>query len=209
VDPGRPCARQRYRDSSGTTNPVALVRKVKVNESLPGILSPQETARLLEASNHDTLPYWALGLFTGLRTAELERLTWADIHFGEGVVEVPAQSSKTASRRFVPIRENLAQWLEPYRLMQGPLCPSNLRKRLIADRANAGLATWPSNATRHSFGSYHLAAFQNAALCASEMGHVSASMTYRFYNQRVRPTVAQEFWRIVPAVTGTALKVVA
>jgi integrase len=190
------------------TNPVAEVRKIKVIESLPGILTPTEVARLLEAAGAETLPYWAIGIFAGLRTAELERLTWADVHFEDHVIEVPSLASKTASRRFVPMR-NLAQWLEPYRDIRGPLCPTNLRVRLETDRKNAGLTQWQSNCLRHSFGSYHLGAFQNAALCASEMGHISAAVTYRHYNQRVRPSVAQEFWRIAPVVTGIELASIA
>jgi integrase len=189
------------------TNPTNEIRKVKVSESSPGILTPEQAARLLEAADSETLPYWALGLFCGLRTAELERLTWADIHFDENVVEVPAASSKTASRRFVPIRPNLAQWLEPYRNMPGPLCPTNLRTRLETDRQQAGLTEWPSNALRHSFGSYHLQQFQNAGQTALEMGHTRAEVTFRHYHQRVRPAAAEQFWRIVPVVTGTALKV--
>lgn len=182
------------------TNPVAEVRKVKVSETLPGILTPEQAARLLEAAAHETLPYWAVGCFCGLRAAELERLSWADIHFEENVVEVPSLASKTASRRFVPIRENLAQWLEPYKAMHGPLCPTNLRVRLETDRKNAGLVEWPSNGLRHSFGSYHLQQFQNAGQTAMEMGHVSATVTYRHYNQRVRPAAAEKFWKIAPLI---------
>jgi hypothetical protein len=40
-----------------------------------------EFARLLESASDETLPYWALGGCTGLRTAELERLDWAEVHF--------------------------------------------------------------------------------------------------------------------------------
>jgi integrase len=181
-------------------NPVAAVRKVKAPETLPGILSLEEAARLLETAATETLPYWALGLFCGLRSAELERLKWEDIHFDEATLEVPALSSKTASRRCVPLRANLLEWLTPYQDKRGSVCPANLRNRLSSDRDQAGITKWPSNALRHSFGSYHLAAFQNAALCAAEMGHVSAAVTYRFYNQRVRPALAQEFWRIAPAI---------
>jgi integrase len=183
-----------------TSNPVEAVDKAKARETLPGILTPEQAARLLEAAGTDTLPYWALGLFCGLRTAELERLSWADIHFDDRVVEVPSLASKTASRRFVPIRPNLVQWLEPYKAMRGPLCPTNLRGRLETDRKNAGLAEWPSNCLRHSFGSYHLQQFQNSAQTAMEMGHVNAAITYRHYNQRVRPAAAEKFWRIAPIV---------
>jgi len=86
--------------------------------------SPGAGSTALEASDTETLPYWAARGFLRLRTAELERLSWADVHFEENVVEVPSLASKTASRRFVPIRPNLVQWLEPYRDRRGPLCPT-------------------------------------------------------------------------------------
>jgi integrase len=192
-----------------TSNPVAETRKVKVGESIPGILTPDQAARLLEAADHQTLPYWALGLFCGLRSAELQRLSWSDIHFDEAIVEVPSLAAKTASRRCVPIRPNLAHWLEPYRDMHGPLCPANLEVRLKTDRRNAGITNWPTNGCRHSFGSYHLTHFRNSSLTASEMGHVSAAITYKHYYQRVRPAAAAEYWQIAPADSHTALVIVA
>jgi integrase len=185
-----------------STNPVADVRKVKVTEAIPGILEPAQIARLLEAASSETLPYLAIGTFAGLRSAELERLQWKDIHFDERLIEVPALTSKTASRRFVPIRDNLLVWLEPYRGSRGMVCPPNLRQRLAEDRRRAGIAKWPSNCLRHSFGSYHLQEFKNAAQTALEMGHVKADVTFRFYNQRVRPAAAREFWRIAPVIEG-------
>jgi integrase len=78
-------------------------------ESRPGILEPEQVARLLEAAAEETLPYWAIGIFAGLRSAELERLNWENIHFKEKLIEVPALSSKTASRRFVTIHPSLAK----------------------------------------------------------------------------------------------------
>jgi integrase len=160
---------------------------------------------LLEASSQQTLPYFAIGLFAGLRSAELVRLEWKDVHFDEGLIEVPARSSKTASRRFVRIQPNLAQWLDPYRDYHGPICPSNLRKRLELDRANAGITEWPSNALRHSFGSYHLAHWRNPKDLALEMGHTRTDITFRYYHQRVKPAEAEKFWRIVPEISGTSV----
>jgi integrase len=182
------------------TNPVASVRKVKVTESLPEILQPEEVAKLLENASPETLPYWLIGIFCGLRTGELQRLNWADVHFEENVVEVPSLASKTASRRFVPIRSNLAQWLAPYRNMRGALCPPDLYHRLLKDRRRAGIAPWPPNGLRHSFGSYHLQQFQNAGQTALEMGHSRSEITYKFYHRRVLPTTAAKFWRIVPLI---------
>src|SRR4029450_5403864 len=90
----------------------------------PGILSVNEAARLLEAAAApDVLPYIAIGLFAGLRTAELERLDWSEIDFESDLIEVTAAKSKTAQRRFVTLQPNLREWLLPYRKLKGYVAP--------------------------------------------------------------------------------------
>jgi len=191
------------------TNPLKDVPTAKVLPGAIGILSVEQTARLLEAASQETLPYLAIGVFCGLRSAELKRLEWADIHFDEGLVEVPSLKSKTASRRFVSIRANLAQWLEPYRGRVGAICPSGLYHRLAKDRQCAGITDCPSNALRHSFASYHLAAFRDPRELALEMGHSRSEVTFRHYRELVRPSEAERFWRIVPVIEGSQIAVVA
>jgi hypothetical protein len=64
-------------------NPVTKTSKAKVVDSEIGILSVNETARLLEAADDASLPYFAIGAFAGLRPAELQRLHWEEIHWGQ------------------------------------------------------------------------------------------------------------------------------
>jgi integrase len=180
-------------------NPIAKVRKIRASGSPIGILNPEELAKLLEAASEQTLPYWLLGGFAGLRRAEIERLEWKDVHFDSALIEVPALKAKTASRRFVRIQPNLAAWLEPYINKSGKICPPNLRKLLETDRTNAGLKTWPSNGLRHSFASYHLAHFQDAAKLALELGHTSQGLIFRHYRELVKPAQAAKYWTIQPA----------
>ena len=97
------------------------------------------------------------------------------------------------------IQDNLAAWLEPYIGRTGNVCPPNLRKLLEADRTNAGLKKWPSNGLRHSFASYHLAHFQDAAKLALELGHTSQSLIFRHYRELVKPVQAAKYWTIQPA----------
>jgi integrase len=192
------------------TNPLKDVTRAKVIQGSPGILSVDQTARLLERAGTETLPYWAIGVFCGLRSAELKRLEWHDVHFEEGLVEVPTTKSKTASRRFVKIQPNFAQWLAPYRGRQGLICPDNLYAQLLADRRAAGIATWPANGLRHSFASYHLAHFRDVKDLALEMGHTRSEVTFRHYRELVTPSEAERFWRIAPVIEGNAnLSVVA
>jgi integrase len=59
---------------------------------------------------------------------------------------------------------------------------------------------WPSNGLRHSFASYHLAHFRNAALLALELGHTNQEITFRHYRELVTPEAAKKYWNIRPAV---------
>jgi hypothetical protein len=69
-------------------NPCTASMRAKAIESEPGILTPEQFARLLSNASPDMLPYWAIGGFAGLRRAELERLEWSDIDFDAGLIEV-------------------------------------------------------------------------------------------------------------------------
>ena len=180
-------------------NPVSDVDRAKEVKPEVGILTPTETARLLESAEPDTLPYWAIGAFAGLRRAEIERLHWTEVDLDGGFVEVKAAKSKTACRRLVPIQDNLRGWLAPYEGLEGPVCPSNLQKKINDDRDRANLRSkWPPNALRHSFGSYHLARFNDAARLALEMGN-SPQILLRHYRELVRPRAAEQYWNIRPA----------
>ena len=56
-------------------------------------------------------PCLALGAFGGLRSAEILRLEWSRHERHPGFIEVAAHKAKTATRRIVPITDNLSHWL--------------------------------------------------------------------------------------------------
>jgi integrase len=188
-------------------NPMPDVPLAKVVSGEPGILTPEQIGRLLESASEETLPYWAIGAFCGLRSAELERLQWEQVSFEDGLIEVTAKTSKTAARRHVKIEENLHQWLTPYMFRHGPVCPPGLYPRLLEDRQRAGLTEWPSNALRHSFASYHLAHFGNPQTTSAELGHMSPAVVFQHYRQLVRSEQAGRWWKIVPVITGKLITV--
>jgi integrase len=186
-------------------NPLAGLSKAKVISRPPGILTPEQTARLLECASHEMLPIFAIGAFAGVRHAELERLCWHHIKWDEQLIEVPATSSKTAARRLITMQPNLCAWLEPYRNCSGPIVPPNHFRKMIEDRHRAGIVDWPDNALRHSFASYHLARFKDAPALSLELGHVRPATVFAHYREVVRPAEAEKFWRIVPAVSAELL----
>ena len=180
-------------------NPVAKISKAKVTAGKVGILTPEQTARLLENAPADAVAALTIGAFAGLRRAELERLDWREVRLAKGLVEVTAGKSKTAARRFVPIRENLAAWLAPYAKAEGRVCPPNFRVRFDEARTAAGLLTdWPDNALRHSYASYHAAHFQDAGKLAAEMGHTTPGIVFQHYRELVEPEEAAKYWHIRP-----------
>ena len=182
-----------------SANPVTATARAKVTDKPPGILSVADATALLAHADVAVLPYLAIGLFAGLRRAELERLDWREVDLAGGHIEVKAAKSKTARRRHVVIEPNLREWLQPLTLPAGPVAPNNLRRRLAAVRGVAGVAAWPENCLRHSFGSYHVAHFRSAAKTALEMGHVNEAMLFSNYREVVKPKEAARYWNIHPA----------
>lgn len=156
-------------------------------ETPVGILSVEETARLLAAAPRDMMAILAIGAFADLRRAELERLEWSDIHLPGGFIEIKAAKAKSARRRIIKIQPNLKEWLTPHAHESGPVARGIFQQRLVSVRSTAGIKEWPHNALRHGFASYHLARFNNAAELALEMGHTNANLIFSAYRQIVQP----------------------
>jgi integrase len=193
-----------------TENPATKTAKAKGRKSDIGILTVTQAARLLESAMPDVLPYIAIGLFAGLRSAEIERLDWREIDFDSGLIEVKAQKSKTAQRRFVTMQPNLREWLLPVRKHSGDVTPSNCFRQLFEQaRETAGIDEWPVNALRHSFASYHLAHFKNAASTALELGHHDSRVTFAHYRELVKPKDAERYWNVRPSPVSKVVPLVA
>ena len=180
-------------------NPIEGSAKAKEIEAAPGILKPGELSALLENCNESLLPFVAIGAFAGLRRAELERLDWSEVDLQSGYIEITAAKAKSARRRLVKIRENLDQWLRPYAKHIGPVAPVGCRTLLEDARTSARITDWPQNALRHSFASYHLANFKDAAALALEMGHTDTTLVFNHYRELVRAKDAERYWNIKPA----------
>ena len=179
-------------------NPVASVSKAKVKPGKVGILTPKQIANLLAGAPADAVPALAIGAFAGLRRAELERLDWSKVRLRKKLIEVTATTSKTAARRFVPIRPNLKSLLAPYARAEGPVCQSNFRKQFNTAREASGLSgtKWPKNGLRHSFASYHAEHFKDAGKLAAEMGHTTPAVVFQHYRELVEPEDAARYWNV-------------
>jgi len=181
-------------------NPVAGAERVKIRNGEIGIFRPDEIARLLAAADEDFRPCLALGAFAGLRTAEIERLAWEDIDFAGRMIKIGVSKSKTASRRIVPIHDNLAAWLAPYAARQGKVWASdsisfvNRERRTSAATADAeaGLkpVKWQRNGLRHK--------------PRSELGN-SAAVVHKHYRELVKPADAEKWFNLKPDAPANVL----
>ena len=189
---------------------VDMVAVAKEDDSAIEIFTPEELAQVLEQAEPALIPFLTIGAFAGPRHAEIARLDWSEVRLDDGFIEVKAAKAKTASRRLVPITENLAKWLAPHRQLRGKVCPyASMSKQLVwlaeavhgkwQQEATPGSFVWKHNALRHSFISYRVAAIQNVAQVALEAGN-SPRMVFSNYRELVRPADAAKWFSLVPVV---------
>ena len=145
-------------------NPMINTSKAKEVEKAPGILTVTQAQKLLEKSEPDILPAIALGLFAGLRPeSEIWRLDWSAIDFKSKLIDIAADKTKTAQKRFVKISDNLLAWLKPHHKKSGPVSMTGdaYFTRLQKARKSACIDNWPADCLRHTFGSMHYAQHKN------------------------------------------------
>ena len=176
------------------------------------VFTPSELVEILNCAGERLIPFFTLGAFAGIRHAEIQRLDWKDIRFDDGIIELQAAKAKTASRRTVPIVDNLRKWLLPYRQASGPVCKyrnmafeiDELVKRINKRREENKVTekfVWKHNALRHSFISYRVADIQNVNQVALEAGN-SPQMIFKHYRELVRPKDAKTWFSITPGKDG-------
>ncbi|MFZ3375824.1 MAG: site-specific integrase [Chthoniobacterales bacterium] len=181
------------------------------------ILSNAQVMALLKTvceTEFELLPYHVLCIFAGIRPKETERLEWKNINMGpENFIEVPEELSKTARRRIVKMEPLLVRWLRYYIReggeRKGLITPRpNLRKRLRAIRAAAGIERWPQDAPRRTYASCWLAIHADVDVLNRFMGHTSPDMLFKHYEKAVTQKHARAFWKIEPPRTESKSKII-
>ncbi|MCW5559432.1 MAG: site-specific integrase [Verrucomicrobiae bacterium] len=106
-------ARQQRYVARDFADEIAEIPAPKLEVVAAGIFTPDDMAKLLASAEESDQVLLAFGAFAGLRTAELHRLDWKDVPLSERAVVVGADKAKTASRRVIPISDNLVEWIIP------------------------------------------------------------------------------------------------
>lgn len=184
------------------------------------VLDPTEAEALIRtAETHfpQAVASFALQLFAGIRSEEINRLTEKDVS-PEGI-ELGEDATKTGSRRHITPSETLAAWLRKY-----PFKPcSNWNKVNAACRYLAGWKvvpdattleahpldegfqdrpTWPQNVLRHSHATYSVAYGLPLQDLLFEFGHTaSPTILRRHYVGRADKKQAIAYFAISPKGT--------
>lgn len=202
-------------------NPAEKVPRAILDDTPPGILSVKEAAALLDRTrdrDSEMMAYVAIGLFAGLRRSELCALEWSEIDQKGRTIEVKGVKAKTRQRRIVSISDALSAWLamvpqtpRPTPSRNEDVCGERLKSLYSEERDESGVvirkaivSSWPHNALRHSFGSYHFANHRDENRTSSEMGN-SPAMVFRHYRAVVTPKDATEFWNLLPLTVANVV----
>jgi integrase len=181
-------------------NVAERIERPTAEDKEPGIFTIAQAENLLRhAGEHGLLPYISIGLFAGLRSAELMRLDWSAVNLQEKAIVVGAAVAKKRSRRVVEICEALEGWLrlcvqETGMIVDGAKFKENMDELKTA----AGIEEWPHNGLRHSYGSYHLAAFGDQVKTAAQMGHRDSTVIHNHYKALVLKSEAEKYWKLLP-----------
>lgn len=191
------------------TEPVDHLETKRTEAGEIGVLNAREVEALFTAAEThlpDAIPALAISIFTGMRQAELVRLSPEDIT-DEGIT-VPAASAKTKRRRYINMPPSLAAWLKAYPIGES-VTPPNWNRKQKAIRRLAGwrvwsdlvpqidpsqkpaaptkLPPWPENAIRHTNASVLLATGSTIETLGFEFGHVGGSEMLRRHYAGVMP----------------------
>lgn len=199
---GRGFTAQAYR----VDNPMEAVNRPVVADEAPKILSVDQARNLLTTAHvnderRGMLAFVTLGLFAGLRSTELTQITWNNVRLDgeDSYVTVPGGIAKKRRIRNVPIPKAARGWLAiAWKNPSGWVAPPNSMKRLSEVSAGAGISPWPTNAMRHSFGSYAYAKYEDAAKVSAWLGHASDGILFAHYRALASKRDGEQFFNIQP-----------
>jgi integrase len=153
-------------------------------------------AAAAEADNEEAVLWYAFGGFAGLRPTEAMRLQWEDVEIGRNNIRVRARTSKVKAKRRPPILPALLAWIGDYVKTSGPVFTHNASERAqyFARQLKCPI---PFDGLRHSYGTFRVAATQDANATVREMG-TSLKMLEDHYDRVATKAEGEAWFAIMP-----------
>lgn len=183
-------------------NPMKDVERVDPPRKRPVILTVRQAARAVVATrrkNPEGLAAVSLALFSGVRTTELQKITWDDVRLDDGVVTIDYATAKTGERRIVHLQPAALAWLKVAKDVGAtlPMTQQKWFESLQTCSKAIGKKRWPMNVFRHSAASYMIAELRDAPEVSMELGN-SVPVLHKHYREIVTRRDAARFWRLIP-----------
>jgi len=209
------------REGLCTMNPTLQIEKSRMGDDEIATLTVGQCELLLRGAlkQRTMMGFVVLGLFGGLRPAEIQRLDWSAVDLHERTVVIAGAKAKTRRRRVVDLSVNAVAWLRagvPASQRAGLICGTfwdarwrmfrrslgwavgSCEKGMTERKVKAVQGDWPHNALRHTYASMHHALHQDEAKLQAQMGHESATMLHRHYRALKTRKEAERFWALKP-----------
>jgi integrase len=180
----------------GDVTEAEALDKIRAGDVDTQIFTPEQFAKILHAAPPTLIPILAIGGFAGMRKAEMDRLDWNAVDLERKMIEVRAGQAKTASRRIIPVSDNLVAWLTPLP-REGKIVKDVDFHRQITALAEALKVGWPHNVLRHSFISYRIATVKSADQVALEAGN-SPNVIFSNYRELTTEEQSDIWFGILP-----------
>ena len=191
------------------------------------ILKPEEVRNLLKAActakHKPILGTVVLRLFCGMRTGEVSKIDWRDIHWSipEPYVHVSARIAKKRNIRHIEIPSNLLAWIKFINPpAEGRVAPGKGKLKAYANKfsklsIDAGFFTlkengtkkssWGVNDTRHSYASYLYSINGDAIKTSAQLGHQQGDqMLFSHYRSIANKKAGEEYFNIRPKKSAEA-----
>lgn len=203
-------------------NPTVKITRRKEIAPTIEIFTPREVKTLLEQMavvTPELVAPIALWAFSGVRLAEVGRLSWQQVNVGlqTGAFLLEARQTKTGRQRSVRLMPNLKLWLTKFNNEAGSLIPPywlsptktsqnrlNELPRYIREKTGF---RWADNWGRHSFGTYYFKQTKDAGEVVRQMGNNLKDFQRHYWNKSdcVDDDAAAEYFSIVPVCPANVI----
>ncbi|HWB60034.1 MAG TPA: hypothetical protein VG733_11120 [Chthoniobacteraceae bacterium] len=186
------------------------IERQRAEASPAKVYSPAEMQKIIEAAQAidaaakaksprggQVLPAIGIAAFAGVRAATIARMTWQNIKWSAGKIEIPAEISKTRRRYQVPLLPNLAALLGPHRGRTGRITAGMRLEAWMREVFTAAGVKRLNNGFRDSFISYRVAQTEDLPKVAYEAGNSVEMIRSKYLDVRTKGEA--KLWFDLPA----------
>ena len=180
-------------------DPMKLIKPIKLMPESICTLTIEQGQAFFEANKDEVcIGRLAMEAFAGLRFSSAQLVRPQDINWTEHGIEFEANRIKTGQRQYIDgLPDNLWAWMK-----HAPeKCWAMTERQYLDAKSKAFVrARVPNegNVLRHSFCSYHYAAYKNPPLTAAILCHTNLKMLQRHYKGKATQKDGLAWFNILP-----------